>query len=90
MSGAYRDWNKSKFTGEMIAADVGQFAKHSHRKVTTEMLEISGEFAVLVHIHCQEGEGSSLHLVIGQSVHELSLRLIWNVGPTCGIVGVTH
>ena len=55
-----------------------------------QMLEISGELALLVHIRCQEGEGSSLPFVIRQSVHELSLRLLRNVGPICGIVGAAH
>ena len=41
MSGAYRDWNKSKFTGEMIAADVGQFAKSSHQKVMPSCLMVT-------------------------------------------------
>ena len=111
-----------KFTGEMIAADVGQFVQHSHRKVVPsglmvtlslvernlavlvvlapnvyldfwlgdQVLEISGEFTVLAHIRCQEGDDSSLHFAIGQSVHKLSLCLMQNVGPTCGIVGAAH
>ena len=98
-------------TGEMIAADVGWFVKHSHRKVVPsclmvtlclvdgklavfvvlaphifldtglgeQMLEISGEFAFLVHIRCQAGDDNSLHFAIGQSVHELSLCLMRNV-----------
>ena len=54
------------------------------------MLETGTELATLVQIRCQEGEGSSLHFVKGQSVHELSLRLMWNVGPTYGIVGAAY
>ena len=105
-----------KFNGEMpvIAADVGQFFKHSHRKVVLsglmvtlslvggkhavfvilapqifldiwlgeQMLEISGELALLVHIRCQEGDDSSLHFAIGHSIRELSLCLMQYVGPT--------
>ena len=48
-----------------------------------QMLEISGELALLVHIRCQEDKSSFLHLAKGDSVHELALRLMLNVGPTC-------
>ena len=55
-----------------------------------KMLEISGEFTVLVHIRCEKGDGSALHFAIDQSVHELSLCLMRNVGPTYGMVGAAH
>ncbi len=54
------------------------------------MLETRSEFAFLVQIRCEEGEGSSLHFVIGHCVYELSLLLMWNVGPTYGIVDAAH
>ena len=55
-----------------------------------QMLEIPGEIAFLVHVRCQEGNCCSLHFSIGHGVHELSLRLMRNVGPTCGMVGAAH
>ena len=48
-----------------------------------QMLEISGELALLVHIRCQEGKSRSFHFAKGHRVHELALRLMLNVGPTC-------
>ena len=48
-----------------------------------QMLEISGELALLVHIRWQEGRSSFLHFAKGDGVHELALRLMRNVGPTC-------
>ena len=55
-----------------------------------QMLEIPSELAFLVHVRCQEGNSSSLHFAIGHGVHELSLRLMRNVGPTCGMVDAAH
>ena len=55
-----------------------------------QMLEIPGEFAFRVHICIQEGSSCSLHFTIGHCVHELSLRLMLNVGPTYWMVCAAH
>ena len=58
-----------------------------------QMLEISGELALLVHIRCQEGaRAAPIHFAKGHGVHELelALRLMLNVGPTCWMVCAAH
>ncbi len=54
------------------------------------MLETFSEVTFLVHVGGEEGERGPLHFAIRNGVHELSLRLVRNVGPTCGIVGAAH
>ncbi len=55
-----------------------------------KMLEALSEITYLFHIRIEEGNECALHFAIGHCVHELSLRLMLNVGPTCGIVGAAH
>ena len=55
-----------------------------------QMLEISGEVTLLVNIRSQERKSCSFHCAKGRCVHELALRLMRNVGPTCWMVCAAH
>ena len=60
------------------------------RDLVAQMLEISGEVTLLVNICSQESKSRSLHVVKGYCVHALALRLMWNIGPDCGMVCAAH